>query len=75
MFALNLKNPRAAEPELDKKSLASLGMSSTSPVSAAVGLGRLPSNLRLLTGFNKEFSFRPKPAAPSNLRSWYDSHH
>jgi hypothetical protein len=26
MFARNLKNPRTAEPELDKKSLASLGM-------------------------------------------------
>jgi len=26
MFARNLKNPRTAEPELDKKSLASLGI-------------------------------------------------
>jgi hypothetical protein len=26
MFARNLKNPRAADPELDRKSLASLGI-------------------------------------------------
>jgi hypothetical protein len=26
MFAWNLKNPRAADPELDRKSLASLGI-------------------------------------------------
>ncbi len=26
MFARNLKNPRTAEPELDKNSLASLGL-------------------------------------------------
>jgi hypothetical protein len=30
MFARNLRNPRAADPELDKKSLASLGITLTS---------------------------------------------
>jgi hypothetical protein len=30
MFARNFKNPRAAEPELDEKSLAFLGISYTS---------------------------------------------
>jgi len=32
MFARNLRNPRAADPALDKKSLASLGITFTSRV-------------------------------------------
>jgi hypothetical protein len=34
MFAWNLKNPRAADPELDRKSLASLGIVNPSDSSA-----------------------------------------
>jgi hypothetical protein len=46
MFARNRRNPRAADPELDKKSLASLGITFTSRVgqepetSPAVNRGR-----------------------------------
>jgi hypothetical protein len=41
MFARNLRNPRAADPALDKKSLASLGITFTSRESVSVPLGML----------------------------------
>ena len=37
MFPRNLRNPRAADPALDKKSLASLGITFTSPRVAKAG--------------------------------------
>ena len=57
MFARNFKNPRAAEPELDVKSLAFLGIP-TPPDAARQPSGRLyvrylKVNLRLRQAFDK----------------------
>jgi hypothetical protein len=59
MFARNFKNPRAAEPELDAKSLAFLGMPAPPDAARRPSSGRfylrcLKVNLRLLQAFDKK---------------------
>ena len=51
MLARNLKNPRAADPELDRKSLASLGIVSPRDSSATGNSGSLLQLRVLRLGF------------------------
>ncbi len=59
MFARNFKNPRAAEPALDAKSLAFLGIPTPPDAARRPSSGRfylrcLKVNLRLLQAFDKK---------------------
>jgi hypothetical protein len=71
MFARNFKNPRAAEPELDAKSLAFLGIPTPPDAARSTGvmpiLALLEVNLRLLQAFlTKRFLFGAAKAIGHN---------
>jgi hypothetical protein len=61
MFARNLRNPRAADPELDKKSLASLGITFTSCVWQEPETTPAKTSPKLPYALDRQCTFRDAP--------------
>jgi hypothetical protein len=58
MFARNLRNPRAADPELDKKSLAFLGIAVTSRVGKSRKPQQTKTSPKLAYALTRQGTFR-----------------